>query len=547
MVRKNGFWSLMLLFAVFTFATGGCGGGGGGDSGGENEPAPAGLVTSDSPAVSLGAVESDNPLFASFADRLTSKAPDSPLAEAAVIILSSGAVIDEAAGSADLGKQIRDAYGRGGIIVVLEPVLADLNKLSALTGAHLSAAEDNGGERFCDIYAFVDSETTGFHTYVLGDREGRYDDVAGPAGGVSAAGPRVGAESAEETEEIKPDTPGAPPALSEEEYKAILDHFVEWINNKGPKNMAARLQNMKAAARKADTANDVLALVKAQTVTFNNSMTAPWSLDGFQPTALYTDTYFIYAVYDKDHSYDYYIFDQECDLASGNMYKGLWTNSDWGSNTHLMAYYLYDYYTDHYLQNSGGAFLSNTQHNIIQPSPTTTTGSTSYTTSQQYTIGGSLGFNGMSGTGSVSGSMSYSQSHTTSIPDITVKEQCEQPVTSKTGAYNNARWTYAVGNLPHPKNEYTIFYPHKSTITPEPPAIATTTATLYNTWIWRVSNPSGTYKVLCRSRPRYAYCEGRASYPDWTYIDNGTLDDESTLNNGWTQERSITLIAPPRS
>jgi hypothetical protein len=104
-----------------------------------------------------------------------------------------------------------------------------------------------------------------------------------------------------------------------------------------------------------------------------------------------------------------------------------------------------------------------------------------------------------------------------------------------------------VGNLPKSKYQGSGFYPHKSTITPEPPAIATNTATFYNAWIWRVSNPSGTYKVLCRSRPRYAYCEGRASYPHFTYIDNGTLDDESTLNNGWTQERTITLIAPPRS
>ncbi|MDR3355290.1 MAG: hypothetical protein LBO21_09640, partial [Synergistaceae bacterium] len=82
---------------------------------------------------------------------------------------------------------------------------------------------------------------------------------------------------------------------------------------------------------------------------------------------------------------------------------------------------------------------------------------------------------------------------------------------------------------------------------PEPPAIATSTATFYNTWIWRVSDPSGTYKVLCRSLPRYAYCECRSGWPHFSYTDNGKLDDTYLNDNTWTQERTITLIAPPRS
>ncbi|MDR3354282.1 MAG: hypothetical protein LBO21_04535, partial [Synergistaceae bacterium] len=448
MVWKNGFRSLVFLFAMLAFVAGvgGCGGGGG-DSGGGIDPGPAATGTTNSPAVLVGTINSDNLLFASFEDRLTSKLPVSSLADAAVIVLNSASAIDEAAGTADMAAQLKVAYDKGAIIVALEPHLAGMNKLSELTGAHLSAAEDNGGNRFCDIYAFVDSKTTGFHTYVLGDREGRYyDDVTGPANGVSTAKPLASVKAEEEVTsgEVKPVTPDAPPVLapSEDEYKAMLDHFIEWINNVGPKNMESRLRNAKAAARKADTTDDVLALVKAQTVTFNNSLPAPWDRGGFKPTSLYTDTYFIYAIYDGNAKYDYYIFDQECDVISGNMYKGLWTNDDWGSYTHIMAFYLYDYYTDHYLQDSAGAFLNNARQSILKTSPTTTTGSSTYTTSSSWTIGGSLGFNGDSPTGSVSGSMTYSQSHTPSIPDITVTAQSGEPVTSIVGSNNNARWTY---------------------------------------------------------------------------------------------------------
>jgi hypothetical protein len=309
--------------------------------------------------------------------------------------------------------------------------------------------------------------------------------------------------------------------------------------------MAGRLARVKEGAL-ADT-NDVLALVKAQTVTFNNNMTAYYNVSGFQPSSHYTDTYFIYAIYDSTNKYDYYIFDQEQILVNGPMYKGFWTNSDWGSYTHVMGQYLYDFYTDHYLQDSGGNYLSIDQHNIIQPQPQVTTGSSSYSTSQSYTIGGSLGFAGMGGTGSVTGSMTYSQSRTTSIPDITVLNQAGQIYTD--GA-NNARWTYQVGNLTHPVNNYTIFYPHDSTIEPNPPAIAVNTATFYNNWIWRVVKPAANarYQVLCRSRPRFAFCKCRAGYyddPAYSYYDNMTNGDipyDSSSNR-----TTINLIAPPRS
>jgi hypothetical protein len=517
-------WVFLFVAVAFMIGAGGCGGGGYDSS----EPEPVKFV---------GMPDKIDFLPDDWQQKVTDKiGKDGDTTK--VVFLHNTSVAD----AVDAG--VKDVYGAGAAVVLLEPTEESLNALAAATGYSPAVPVSKKGASQADansesdpgyvLYAFI-SNSSGEHTYVF-DRSRQGPDVPEPSPIREPIDddPPVGED--EEGEDKEPATPS---------QVAPLDHFLEWLDNSGPKTMASRLARVKESTL-ADSTGDVLDLVKAQTVTFNNNMSAPWSLDGFQPTALYTDTYFIYAIYDADHKYDYYIFDQEEILTNGPMYQGLWTNSDWGSYTHYMGYYLYDYYTDHYLRDSGGNYLSNTQHNIIQPQPQVTTGSSSYTTSQSYTIGGSLGFAGMGGTGSISGSMTYSQSRTTSIPDVEVDLQVGQAV--KDGAYNNARWTYKVGNLPQSVNNYTVWYPHDSTISPTPPAIAVNTATFYNNWIWRVSDPgaNATYQVLCRSRPRYAYCECRASWPDFTYINNATLDD-STLTNGWTQERTINLIAPPRS
>jgi hypothetical protein len=522
-------WTV-LMGMLFVFVFGGCGGGG--------DSASTGPDVTSRPAAVLGTLPKELPFLPYFEKRLLNKTASITEDTELVVLHNNG--VDTLTDEEKRG--VKNVYNARGIVVLIEPTLSELTELSSLVGAHLSAAVDTGAKPFCDIYAFVDSGT-GFHTYVLDSL--LTDEEVSVAYSNAAEQPRAEEEPTDEEKNLMPANPEPPHALpsklSADEYEKIMAHFIEWIDSNGPATMPKRLARVKERA--AATDNDILNLVKAQTITFNNNMTAPLDLNGFRPTALYSDTYFIYALYDSANRYDYYIFDQEEILTSGNMYKGLWTNSDWGSYTNIMGYYLYDYYTDHYLQTSSGAFVSSNL-DIVQPQPATSTGSTSYTTSQALQIGGSLGFNGMGGTGSISGSVTYTQSHTTSIPDMSVANQANESV--KTGSINNARWTYLVGNLPKSQNNYTIIYPHDSTITPEPPLIARSTATLYNSWMWRVKNPSGTYNVLCRSRPRYAYSKCRASWPNFRWIDNGKLGDD-TINNGWTQERTINLIAPPRS
>jgi hypothetical protein len=479
-----------------------------GDPGGEDTPE---YKTTTRPALVWNNTTGSDPLFDLFRNRLLVSADS--IAEAEVLVVNNrhiGALTEEQR------KGFKDFYEKGGVFVLLEPTFPEIKKLSEWTGAHLSGAADNGGRPFCEIYAFVDDAGSGLHTYVYGDPEGRFDDVE------------------DKTAE----------APSEEAQNTALDHLVEWIYSNGPPDMQSRLAGARAA-----TENDVQSLVKAQTVTFNNSMTTPFYPQGgggtFAPlaekelnsspiTAVYTDTYFIYAVYDQTNQYDYYIFDQEVQVRNGNMYKAVYGPKSEGYWLDAMGYYMYYFYTDHYLMDPAGSYLTLDQHDIIQPQPQTSTGSTSYTTSQTYNIGGSLGFNGLGGTGSITWGMSYTNSHTTSIPDIAVGNQSGTSLIPNITP-NNARWTYQAGNLPRTNG---------ASISPSsPPLITVSTATFYNSWIWRVKNPQDAYTVLCRSLPSYGWNM-------WTNIsDDECLDfrlGDEALFNGWTQERNITLVPPPR-
>jgi hypothetical protein len=342
-----------------------------------------------------------------------------------------------------------------------------------------------------------------------------------------------------------PPTAGQDRELTKDEYKDRLGHLVSWLNGGGAKPRVQRTTASSLAA----AGDNIQDIVKAQTITFNCTAQSPWALEDennnptFRPSTTFTNTYFIYAVYSKDQDYDYYIFDEESDIINGPMWRGMWTNSVLGSYTHFSGYFMTSYYNDHYLRNSANSDLTADRFDLIQPAPTTSTGSSSYSVSQSYNIGGSIGFMGMGGSGSsISGGATYSSSHTMNINDVTVNYQGGQPA-SGINAVKNANWRYAVGNLPTAQNNYTIFHPHDSTIS-DPPAIAVNTATFYSSWIWRVKSPqpNEAFAVYCRYQANYCFTKCRASWPNFTYM-NGTADN----GNGYLQERNITLLPPPRS
>jgi hypothetical protein len=262
-----------------------------------------------------------------------------------------------------------------------------------------------------------------------------------------------------------------------------------------------------------EAAGDVSDLVKAQSVTINKETSTIVRINnsnikgGDLPKAIYANTYFIYAIYDKDNDVDYYIVEQEAHVQSGNVYMGDWEDySSHAARTLNSAYYLFDYYTDHYLM-SGSTYLDESKIDILQISPLTTTVSSSLTTGFSRSFSGNLGFNGTGATGGISGTISYSNSRTTTIPDVRVVYQGGLLAPFATGANNNARWTYQPA-LVSVTDRSNMFQPISYSIS-SPPAISVNTAIFYNSWLWRVHSPGSNTKftMRCVALPRFAYTQ----------------------------------------
>jgi hypothetical protein len=358
----------------------------------------------------------------------------------------------------------------------------------------------------------------------------------------------------------------------------MLDHFIEWVNNNGPKGARERLASVKVNLNSQlnATPEDVKNLIQAQTWTFNieANSTGGQSMDETNVAgdhhspnkANYTNTYFVYAFYAAGDTtttppklpYDYYIVDQEAQVRSGNMYYGQWENNRFLGHTHNMAYYLADYYTDHYIVDSvANKYLLDSQVNIISPSPTTTTKSNTITTSISESFTGSLGFSGMGGTGGVSGGLSYSSSSTLNVPDMSVVFQggMDTPyVSASSSIKKNARWTYQPA-LPTAVDNTNMFAPVAYYIS-DPPAISTSTAVFHNTWIWQVVNPAidAKYRIISHSIPRHAwsilqknwYTNPIRGHFDHYYM-NLMAGDESTYYYANWVKYSLELIPPPRN
>jgi hypothetical protein len=539
--------SIALISLVFAavIAVGGCGSSSDSDSGGGYSP-----VILDKPVKIVGDIPTDNPVLADFeADRVTNKVED--ITDAKVLVINNDVVVSELYVSP---SQFQTFFKGGGIVVLVEPSLPVLRQIFTWIGDdNLSEAMGNGTEP--DIYAFYDdpvsaeNPTTGIHTYVLGGPSNKYDNSIAPSITYTDE------DGNEVTKE--PEFPFEPPVFTKFETRGMLDHFIGWVNNGGPKGARERLTRVEAST------DDVMAMVKAQTTTWAVTAQTMYTIDndrGLPHVVTFINAYFVYAIHAKGDpttnpptsSYDYYIVDQEAQISSDNVYGGGWEDKSAGSHTRNVAYYLLDYYTDHYIRDADSTdFLTDSEVTLLEPSPLTTTGSTTLTTSMSYNFSGNLGFNGAGGQGGFSGGMTYSNSHTTTVPDIGVVYQrgLLSPQTwYPPNVTANARWTYQVHNLPSVTDKRGPFTPFNFSIS-NPPAISTSTAVFYNTWMWQVKNPSGQYYMHAHFFPRHAYTKLRNNglWNEWdVYEVNTHFSDSTDYSKAYLAGNLLYLIVPPR-
>ena len=477
----------MLLPAILLpIALGGCGGGG-------DEAVSKSRVATDRPAVLLGEMP-DLDFMPALERRLTNRTEGEIADDTEVIVLHDRTI----ASLTDAQKVgLKKVYERGGIVVLVEPTYDELTEAAGIVGHELAAAEDRGAEHFCDLYAFGDD----WHTYVMGHTHG--DHATGDETSLDCTG--GGAH-----------------------YEELMDDLAAWIDRGGPTK--APSQNRGAA-----TSVDITVLAKEQTLTHMQTVSHP-SMSR-HPTV--KNIYFIQALYDFDHDYDYYFVDRQTTINSELAYVPTWTDF---KTHHFFGYWLYSYDTDTQLEGAlqAGQYrpIALDTCQLIQPVPETDIGTQGYTLSQRYTVSASVGFSGLSGSGSLSFGASYSKSHSMEVADLLIVLRAGEDFAGQFTGTGNAAWHYQAQNLPLFKRPLRL----SSKLASEPPAISVTTAVFYNNWIWRVKNPrayEGSFQAACTYYPVYTL---NHIYPQELDI----LVDENTFRYDAKETTSFLLTPPPR-
>ncbi|MDR1758784.1 MAG: hypothetical protein LBR51_07545 [Bacteroidales bacterium] len=227
--------------------------------------------------------------------------------------------------------------------------------------------------------------------------------------------------------------------------------------------------------------------VDAQHKYFNSVRTASY-LGSNDFTVRYDENFTITPVYSYNEKTDYYLVEQEVITYNGDLqwqkrdfkYEGSGCIGSFGSGGGI--------YTNNYLLINGNRCPTTTQdgHNlhVTQMSPQTTTGSTSFTTGSTVSIGGNIGGSATGPSGGFTGGYTLTSTHTTNIPDVTVKNL------SNWDSDALCCWDYHIA-YPYIHSDYTNTKDHRMQID-NPVALATTTASFYNSWIWVVENQDQT-------------------------------------------------------
>ncbi len=491
MKKTHGLRWVFWVAALLPLVLGGCGGGG-------DETAKGDRISTDRLVAMLGDMP-DLDFMPALESRLTNKTEGEITGDTEVVILHDR-YIDALSDAQKAG--LKRVYESGGIVVLIEPTYDELREAAGIVGHELAAAEDEGPEHFCDLYAFNGD----WHTYVMGHTHGDH------------------AASLDCTSE------GA-------HYEALMDDLIAWVDQGGPEEKTA-------LSNRGDVASvDITTLVKRQTVT--HILTVNHSMMSRHPTV--KNIYGVYALYDFDHDFDYYFVDRETNINSDLAYiSDKWEDAKYKHHFYF-GYWLYSYDTNAQLE---GAIQAGQYRaigldgcTILQPVPETDIGSQGYTFSQGYSVSGTVGFSGLSGSGSISGGASYSVSHTMDVADLQTYLRAGEDFAGQFTGVGNAAWRYQVQNLPkfhRPLPSYT--YPSHGYLASAPPAIARTTAVFYNNWIWRVPNPKayeGSFQVTSTYNPLYTL---NHIYRDWPNIEV----EENIFHCGSSATASFLLKPPPR-
>lgn len=401
---------------------------------------------------------------------------------------------------------LRKVCDAGGAIGICEPsfgAVEDLLKALDIPNTRIKDGDDDNGH-FADMFLFNG------HGDVC-ELNDIHDTDALPTAGIDSAG----------NETYGKDRPGSE-ALTAYTYGLYADALAEWLNEYAVPNTCKLPRNIRLAGV------DLKEVSHAQTQRFVYSPSFSRADD---PNAtkkaegrsgVYQITYTIYAFYSFEKHADYYVVHQEVIGNNAPMFIGNWKQG----KSKCYGFYLGCIDNTHKICDDGYP-LGLDRAELHDPTPLTSTGSTSVTSGYSIDFGGSLGLSTSGPNAGFSAGGSISESYTTSLPDVNV---INQALTDGC----NANWTYDCSPAQVVSNGWSVSLK-------DAPLITRQTIVLQNCWYWVVPKLENSWDKLSMEY------SNRVIY-DYTWLQDKTFSyTYANCGGGFTYTGSFELTPPNRS
>ena len=257
---------------------------------------------------------------------------------------------------------------------------------------------------------------------------------------------------------------------SDFDYNDFLNSLVSWVNEYAEGVIPPPLN---AAP------DDVRQLFSYQTIDYTYNLylnkqeakvalSSPDMIERSGQISIKYTIYPLYAFQNQASSGDYYIVNMRVTAHNDQMYQGNWTQKHGGVHSRLCGFYMEDLKSTTEIVTNGqsAAFAA-----YGTPQPTTTVGSTAYTSGVSWSLGASV--SGTVGTetfvsATINAGVTFSNSQSRSISDVDVLN---------TWSGSNVNYQYRFNNLPSYLASIKIS---------DPPYISVNNAEFYQDWIWYI-------------------------------------------------------------
>lgn len=259
------------------------------------------------------------------------------------------------------------------------------------------------------------------------------------------------------------------------DYGQCADHIVTWLNEQGTAEQSSALLQRGRSILATRANSNLEEIMSAQTQKFEFPC---YTAGLFKSVGWAVVVMDVWGVNDLSSHSDYYLVQQRMMILNSRLNCGpdeekYWFEEDgYGHTWQCYGGYLSCAQSDNRLEGNNAEQVA-----VRQRMPQTAQGSTSYLSGVDWNIGGDLGLSKTGPQGGLSGGVTFSNSKTTTTPDLNVTLNGTTP-----------SWRY---DGAQPKAHNSLHYKHDNAA-----SILRSDCELQNTWIWQQPAASGVYTLV---------------------------------------------------